>query len=128
LETIIICAFIAALIPYLAKLPLAFAMNKESKYDNKHPREQQTRLTGFGARTLAAHQNSFESLIVFSVAIAVVLATENTSQTIQILAIIYVLARIGYCLMYYFNQSTMRSLIWFISFICPLAMIWLSLP
>lgn len=127
MEVIIICAFIAVLLPYLAKAPLAIAMNKESKYDNNYPRDQQARLTGFGARALAAHQNSFESLIVFSVALAIVLSTNNTSITVQILAITYLVARVAYCIMYYINLDKLRSLMWLIGLLCPLTMIGLSL-
>lgn len=127
MEVIIICAFIAVLLPYLAKAPLAVAMNKESKYDNNYPRDQQARLTGFGARALAAHQNSFESLIAFSVALAIVLATNNTSITVQILAITYLVARVAYCIMYYINLDKLRSLMWLIGLLCPLTMIGLSL-
>ena len=127
MEVIIICAFIAVLLPYLAKAPLAIAMNKESKYDNNYPRDQQARLTGFGARALAAHPNSFESLIVFSVALAIVLSTNNTSITVQILAITYLVARVAYCIMYYINLDKLRSLMWLIGLLCPLTMIGLSL-
>jgi len=38
-------------------------------YNNSHPREQQSKLTGFGARALTAHQNAFESLIIFAPAV-----------------------------------------------------------
>lgn len=128
METIIICAFIGALLPYLTKAPLAFAMSKQGRYDNRYPREQQASLTGFGARALAAHQNAFESLIIFSAAVAVVLATDSSNQTMEILAISHIIARIGYSLMYYLNLDKLRSLIWLVGLGCPLAMIWLSLP
>jgi len=82
-EIIIVCVLIAVLLPYLAKAPLALAMSKESRYDNHYPRSQQARLTGFGARALAAHQNSFESLIIFSAAAGVVLATNTISSTVN---------------------------------------------
>ena len=65
MSVIITCLFIAALLPILAKAPVAYAMNQLGGYDNKHPREQQSKLTGFGGRALGAHQNSFESLINF---------------------------------------------------------------
>ena len=124
MNTIIICAFIAALLPYLAKVPLAIAMNKESKYDNNNPRAQQARLTGFGARTLAAHQNSFESLIIFGVAVATVLATNTVNETVQMLAIIHVIARVIFCIMYYIDQDKLRSLSWTVATVCSFAMIW----
>ncbi len=127
MNIIILCAFIAALLPYLAKVPLAVAMNKESKYDNNYPRDQQTRLTGFGARALAAHQNSFESLIIFATAVAVVLATNTTNETVQALAITHVVARIVFCFMYYINQDKLRSISWFVATICSFSMIWQAL-
>ncbi len=40
MTTLLICALLAVLMPYLAKAPLAIAMNKLNGYDNKHPREQ----------------------------------------------------------------------------------------
>ena len=128
METIIICSLIAVSLPYLAKMPLAIAMSKESRYDNKNPRQQQARLTGFGARTLAAHQTSFEALIIFGVAIAVVLATNTTTATVEYLAITHIVARVIYCVMYYINQDKLRSLSWFVATACPLAMIWLAIP
>lgn len=127
MNIIILCAFIAALLPYLAKVPLAVAMNKESKYDNNYPRDQQARLTGFGARALAAHQNSFESLIIFATAVAVVLATNTINETVQALAITHVGARIVFCFMYYINQDKLRSISWFVATICSFSMIWQAL-
>lgn len=128
MEIIIICVLIAVILPYLAKAPLALAMNKEGRYDNNYPRTQQARLTGFGARALAAHQNSFESLIVFSAAAAVVLATDAVTSTIEWLAIIHIVARLIYCVMYYIDQDKLRSLSWFVAFACPIAMLWLAIP
>ncbi|ATC96326.1 MAPEG family protein [Pseudoalteromonas tunicata] len=128
MTTILICAFIAALLPYLAKAPVAYAMQKDGGYDNNHPRAQQARLTGFGARALAAHQNSFESLLIFALAIAVVLATNNIGSTVQTLAVIYIIARVFFCIFYYLNIDKLRSLVWLVSLLCPLAMIWLSIP
>jgi len=125
-EIIIVCVLIAVLLPYLAKAPLALAMSKESRYDNHYPRSQQARLTGFGARALAAHQNSFESLIIFSAAAGVVLATNTISSTVEWLAIIHVVARVVYCLMYYIDQDKLRSLSWFVAIACPITMLWLS--
>ena len=127
MEIIIVCVLIAVLLPYLAKAPLAFAMAKESRYDNHYPRRQQARLTGFGARALAAHQNSFEALIIISAASAVVLATNTVSAGIEWLAIIHIVARVIYCLMYYIDQDKLRSLSWFVATACPVAMLLLSL-
>jgi uncharacterized MAPEG superfamily protein len=127
MNTLILLVFIAALLPYLAKVPVAIAMNKLGGYDNENPREQQTQLKGFGARALAAHQNAFESLIIFGTAIAVALATSSTSDTIINLAIVHVIARILYSIMYYLNKNVLRSLSWAVATICSFTIIWLSM-
>lgn len=127
--TLISSLFIACLFPYLSKIPLALAMNKEpGGYDNNNPRSQQANLTGFGARALAAHQNSFESLIIFSAAILTALATQHTTTTIQVLAVVYLISRVVYHLFYLLNWATLRSTIWAISLISSLSIIWLCLP
>ena len=126
---IIICLLIAIILPYLAKLPVGYAMQKApGGYDNNHPREQCARLTGFGARAVAAHQNSFESLTVFATAAITALAVGQVGQTIQILAMIYIAARVVYHFLYLFNYATLRSTVWFISYICCLEILWLCIP
>lgn len=127
--TILIYCLIAALaIPYIGKIPIAYAMNQLGGYDNHYPREQQSKLTGFGARALAAHQNGFEALIVFTPAVLLAIATNNISETIQYLAITHVIARIAFHLLYLANIALMRSISWFIAIGCSLAMIILCLP
>ena len=80
MTTLIWCLFIAALLPFIAKGPVAYAMNKLGGYNNNHPREQQSNLTGFGARALAAHQNAFESLMIFAPAVLLAIATQHTGE------------------------------------------------
>lgn len=128
METLIWSLFIAATLPYLAKGPVAFAMNKLGGYDNNHPREQQSKLTGFGARALAAHYNSFEALIVFSAAILCALATNTITPLVQTLAIIHIVARIAYILLYLFNINIIRSLVWGVGLGTSLAIIWQCIP
>ncbi|WP_404341551.1 MAPEG family protein [Pseudoalteromonas mariniglutinosa] len=123
MTTLLICALLAALMPYLAKAPLAYAMHKQGGYDNKHPRSQQAQLTGFGARALAAHQNCFESLGVFAVAIAVVLGTNNVHQITELLAITHIIARVLYCVFYYLNLDILRSVVWFVGLGAAVTMI-----
>ena len=127
--TLILCLFIACLLPYLSKIPVAIAMNKQpAGYDNNHPRAQQTSLTGFGARAVAAHQNSFESLIIFAAAILAALSTQHLSFTIQSLAILHLITRIVYHLFYLLNWAMLRSTIWAVGLIASLSIIWMCLP
>ena len=129
MSILIICLLIACLIPYLSKIPVALAMkNQPGGYDNYHPRAQQTALTGFGARAVAAHQNSFESLLIFSAAVLTALATQHTTSTIQTLAILYLVTRCIYHIFYLLNFASLRSLIWAIGLLASLSIIWLCIP
>ncbi|STY30211.1 transmembrane protein [Legionella wadsworthii] len=117
------CLIVAILIPYVLKMVVAHFMQKEGKYDNHYPRVQQARLQGMGARAVAAHQNSFESLLLFATAVLTAMATKHTGATIQLLAIIFILTRIIYSYFYLADKSTLRSATWFVGFICCLAIL-----
>lgn len=122
------CLFFAALLPYLAKAPVALAMNKLGGYDNNHPREQQSKLTGFGARALAAHQNAFESLIIFAPAVLVAIVTNTVTETVQLLAVVHVCARVLYNALYLMDIGVLRSLVWAVATISSFAIIWQCIP
>ena len=115
MHTLLTCLFIAMLLPYLAKGPVAWAMAKAGGYDNHHPRTQQAQLTGFGARALAGHQNAFESLLIFGLAVLTVIATGKVTPTAEWLAIIHITARVAYQILYLLNKGTLRSLSWFVA-------------
>lgn len=127
MTTLVVCLFIAALLPYIAKVPVAIAMNKLGGYDNNHPRAQQAKLTGFGARALAAHQNAFESLIIFAPAVLLTIATQNIGNIVELLAITHVVARVLYHLAYLINVGVMRSLLWAVGIISSFSMIYLCI-
>jgi len=63
------CIVAAWFVVYAGKLPVAAAMHKAGGYDNHHPRSQQAALTGWGARSLAAHLNGFETFAPFAAAV-----------------------------------------------------------
>lgn len=123
MSVFIIYCLIAALLPYFAKVPVAYAMHQLQGYDNHLPRVQQEKLQGFGARALAAHQNSFESLIVFALAVAVVLGTQSHGPVMNTLALSYLIARVMYCIFYWIDLDKLRSLVWAVGLGCCIAMI-----
>lgn len=126
---LILCIFIACLLPYFAKIPVAIAMSKEPRgYNNKHPRAQQAQLTGYGERAVAAHQNSFESLIIFLAAALTALASQHTTPMIQGLAVFYLISRVFYHILYLLNWASLRSSIWALGLIASLSIIFLCLP
>lgn len=128
MSVLIICLFVASFLPLLAKFPVGYAQNKLNGYDNNHPRAQQAKLEGFGARALAAHKNAYESLITFLPALVLAVATANTSELIQHLAIGYIISRLIYNVLYLMNIGALRSLVWGISFACSASIIWQCIP
>ncbi|MEK1839267.1 MAPEG family protein [Pseudomonas sp. NPDC089918] len=114
------CVFISALLIFVAKIPVAKAMNEQGGYNNHLPRQQQAQLTGFGARALAAHQNSFEAFMIFAVGVLMAHTTQTAGWLIDALAILFVIARIIYLLCYWADLAWQRSLVWFVGLVCSL--------
>lgn len=115
------CLFISVLLIYASKLPVAKAMSAEGKgYDNRDPRGQQGRLTGRGARALAAHQNGFEIFPIFLAGVMVAHVTQTQGWLIDTLAIVFVVSRALYIALYLADFAWQRSLVWIIGVICCL--------
>jgi uncharacterized MAPEG superfamily protein len=115
------CIFISALLIFLAKAPVARAMQQESGvYDNHHPRSQQARLTGFGARALAAHLNSFEAFPLFAVGVLMAHVTQTHGLLVDVLALTFVVSRVLYLLFYWTDMHWQRSLVWGVGLLCSL--------
>lgn len=127
MSVLITCLLIACALAILSKGPVAYFMNQLGGYNNKHPRNQQAKLTGTGARALAAHQNSFESLILFAPAILVAVATNTTGDTIQYLAISHVVARVLYNILYIINIHYLRTLSWLVATVASFSIIYLCI-
>lgn len=109
------CVVLALLLIYLFKVPVAIAMLKQKGgYDNKHPREQQAQLTGWGARALAAHRNSFEVFPPFAAAVIIAHLTGVEERIATFAAVTFVASRVGYGLAYIANADRLRSSLWFI--------------
>ncbi|MDH4581800.1 MAPEG family protein [Pseudomonas sp. BN415] len=115
------CLFFSALLIYLAKIPVAKAMREEGRgYDNRHPRAQQARLTGFGARAVAAHQNSIEIFPLFAAGVLMSHVTQTHGYFVDLLAIIFIVSRVLYLFLYWNDKATLRSLVWFVGLVCCL--------
>ena len=114
------------LIVISTKLPVALAMAKAARgYDNRNPRVQQASLTGWGARAVAAHQNSFEALMFFTPAVFIshLAGTPEMASQAATLAIVHTVARILYPAAYIANVHAVRSIIWGAGFVSS---VWLA--
>lgn len=107
------CIVIAFVLNYLSKMPLALAMAKsEGGYNNRHPRDQQAKLTGWGRRALAAHQNSFELTPIFAVSVITAHLFSANPEWLAIWSVVFVCSRVGYHALYIADIHVLRSLIW----------------
>jgi len=125
----ILCLLLAALLILVTKAPVAVAMAREGsgRYDNRNPRAQQARLTGFGARALAAHQNTIEAFPVFAAGLLAALWAVGDAPMVTTLAVTFVVARIAYAACYWADIHLLRSLTWGVGFFASIALMGLAL-
>lgn len=85
-------------------------------YDNAQPRDWLARQEGFRARAVAAQQNSWEALIIFAIAVLVAHGVAGPLESVDQMAVAFVLARLAYIVAYVANWALFRSLVWLLGF------------
>ncbi len=123
MSVLIWCLLIAGLLPIAAKAPVVYFQNRDKGYDNRHPRAQQQRLTGAGARAVAGHYNAYEAFPLYAAAVLLVMITNQVNSLNLTLAVGFVVLRILYHLLYIANWDKLRSLVWLFALLCPVLMI-----
>ncbi len=107
---------IACLLPILTVGIAKFALGRQSRknggYDNQHPRDWESKLTGWHARAHAAQLNGFEALPLFIAGVLFAQMAGGNQATIDLLAASFVTARLIYTVAYLKNWATFRSLVW----------------
>jgi uncharacterized MAPEG superfamily protein len=116
------CVIAAWIWVYLSKGPVVVAMARLGGYDNHHPRAQQARLTGWGARAVAAHQNGFETFAPFAVAVLTANLLDAPPNLVSGLALAFVAVRLAYTAVYIADLATLRSLVWTVGWLLTLAL------
>jgi len=101
------CVLIAALMP----IPLAAYAKAGSGGDNHDPRDIVPRLAPPKRRAHAAHLNAFESFPFFAAAVIIAITSGAPTGLVNGLSVLYVVLRIGYCLLYIGDRPSARSLV-----------------
>jgi uncharacterized MAPEG superfamily protein len=101
----------AALLPYVGTLTAKIGAGG---FDNRNPRDWLSRQDGFRRRANAAQQNSFEAFPLFAAAVIVASLAGAPQPRVDLLAVVFVLARLFYTAFYVADFSTLRSLAWFV--------------
>jgi uncharacterized MAPEG superfamily protein len=105
------CVLIAGLLPYAATLTAKIG---GAKFDNANPRDWLGSQSGFRRRANAAQLNSFEAFPLFAAAVIVAQMLDAPQARIDLLALVFVAARLAYLGFYLADLATLRSLAWFV--------------
>ena len=111
------CLLIAGLLPYIA---VGFAKSGGG-YDNARPRDSMAKFEGRQARAVAAHANSFEAFPFFAAVVLLAGLTHADPHWINGLAVIFILARVGYIFAYLTDRALLRSIVWMVGIASVLA-------
>lgn len=107
--TLLYCVVAAAALIYFPFLVVGYGRVKVG-YDTSAPRALFDKLPAFAQRATWAHENSFESFVLFAAAALMAYVTQVSSPLAAQAAIAYVIARFLYSLFYIFNVPLGRSL------------------
>jgi uncharacterized MAPEG superfamily protein len=109
--------FLCFILIYVPRMVVArYQAQQPEGLDNAHPRAQQAKLTGVGARANAAHMNAFEAFAPFAAAVLLCELRRVDPSTVGMLAMTFVGLRAVYTLLYIANVPTLRSLVWIVGF------------
>ena len=110
------CVFVAALLPMacsmIAKYGLLRVPPQQGGYDNSNPRAWLARQSDWRARANAAQANTFEALPFFFAAVIIAHLLQANQTQLDILALLFVVLRMAYVIMYVANLANARSGIW----------------
>ena len=114
------CVLAAALLPIgcagLAKWGKFKVPRKEGGYDNHNPRAWLATQADWRARANAAQANSFEALPFFIGAVLIAHQLGANQARVDLLALLYIAARILYVMMYLADNAKIRSVVWTVAF------------
>ncbi|AUX91114.1 MULTISPECIES: MAPEG family protein [Acinetobacter] len=112
----------ACLLPYVFTLIAKKSAGFRAK-DNQNPRAFLEKSTGLASRANAAQQNSFESLPLFIASILMAEYMVVSQSLVMTFGIAYLVFRVIYGICYLANWSTLRSIVWLLSLLCPITLL-----
>ena len=116
MKTALIVLLCLCLLPYaMACVSGYFRQRQLGKVDNQNPREQYSKLQGVGARAVAAQQNSWEALGVYTATLVAVIGSGVTVEHLADAAIVILIARVLHGIFYLTNLDKLRTLSFFVT-------------
>lgn len=108
------CVLAAALLPYLAT---TIAKAGGERYENRDPRAWLERQQGLRLRAHNAQLNGFEAFPFFAAAVIVAQMLQAPQERVDALALIFIVARIGYLVCYLADWHWARSVAWLLGWL-----------
>ena len=96
----------------IAKYGMFSKSRRDGGYDNHNPRAWLSKQTDWRARANAAQANTFEALPFFFAAVIIAHQLQARQTVVDILALMFVVLRVAYVLMYVADMAKTRSVIW----------------
>ncbi len=105
------CLLVVALLPIMCA---GIAKWGFEEFDNRRPREWLARQQGWRARAHAAQQNSWEALAIFTAAVLTAHVVAAPQGRVDLLAGVFVAARLAYIAAYVADLAALRSAVWLV--------------
>lgn len=110
------CILVSCLLPVLcaaaAKSKGFGKPRRAGGFDNNNPRVWLSNLQGWQARANSAQQNSFEALPIFIAGVLIAQQLHAPQSRVDGLAVLFLVARLGYIGAYIADKATVRSALW----------------
>ena len=121
------CVLVAALLPIvcagIAKYGVMRIPPEKGGLDNNNPRVWLAQQTGWRARANAAQANTFEASPFFFAAVVIAHQLQANQTRLDLLALAFIVLRIGYIVMYVGNLANARSIVWAMAFLVNIAIL-----
>lgn len=113
------CVLIAAFLPIVW---VGAAKSGATGYDNNRPREFLAGLQGWPQRANWAQANALEAFPPFAAGVIIASLAGARPTTIDVLAGVFLVARILHGIAYIADKGTLRSLVWLVGFGCTVGL------
>ena len=107
----------------IAKWGMMDIYRRDGGYDNHRPRAWLGTQSGWRARANAAQANSFEALPFFIGAVIIAHQMGSLQVRVDLLALVFVLLRSVYILLYLADQANARSVVWTLALVTNLSLL-----
>ena len=121
------CVLSAAILPIvcagIAKSGMFTTTPAKGGSDNNNPRSWLARQSDWRSRANAAQANTFEALPFFFAAVIIAHMLQAPQTLLDILALIFIMLRIAYIIMYVSDLAKARSIIWTLALLVNIAIL-----